>query len=60
MRAQVVVGAIAGLAALAYFILERDYPWPLALMVGTAVGALVFTSLRASGRVRNLHRRNGR
>jgi ABC-type cobalamin transport system permease subunit len=60
VRAQVVVGAIAGVAALAYFILGRGYPWPLALMVGTAVGALVFTSLRASARVRNLHRRDDR
>ena len=58
MRAQVLAALAAGAVAVAYFMLGRGYPWPLALMVGSAVGALVFSSLRASGRLRGLRRRD--
>ena len=43
MTRQLIVGGVATLIAVAYFIGGRGYPWPLALMIGTAVGALVFS-----------------
>jgi hypothetical protein len=58
IRKQILAGAAAGLVAGGYFVFGRGYPWPLALMAGAAVGALVFSSLQAGDRLRGLRRRD--
>ena len=48
----------SGLVAFGYFLLGRDYPWPLALLMGAAIGALVFSTLGTGARLRGLSRRD--
>lgn len=58
MRKQLLAGVAAALVAALYFVFGRGYPWSLALLMGGATGALVFSSLQASGRLRALRRRD--
>jgi hypothetical protein len=59
MRAHLLAGLAAGGVAFAYFLTGRGYPWQLALMVSAGVGALVFSALRSSARLRSTGRRDG-
>jgi hypothetical protein len=46
-----------GLAALLYARFGRGYPWPLAVVLGTAVGALVWVAWRTAEQLSDLYRR---
>ena len=56
MKKQVLAAVAATLVGAVYFVFGRGYPWSLALLMGGAIGALVFSSLQATGRLRNLRR----
>lgn len=58
MRLHLVAGFAAGAIAFGYFLAGRGYPWQLALMVAAGVGALVFSALRSTARLRETTRRN--
>ena len=52
-RGPVLALLAAGLGA-AYGYWGRGYPWPFALVLGSAVGALVWAIHRTTDRLRNL------
>jgi uncharacterized integral membrane protein len=54
------VGAAAAAAAFVLFFAWRDWPTGQAALVATAVGALVFTTLGTSERLRGIYRRQAR
>lgn len=55
---QAVLGAVAGLAALAALHFLRGFPWSLAAIAGLAVGVFVVYALRIAARLRALYRRD--
>lgn len=55
---QAVVGALAGLAALAALHFLRGLTWPLAAIAGLAVAVFVVHALRVAARLRALYRRD--
>lgn len=54
------VGGAAAVAAFALFVYWRGWSAGQAALVATAVGALVFTTLGTSERLRETYRRQGR
>lgn len=46
--------AVGGLGAFFFWWYARQIPWPLALLIAIAVGALLFTALGAFERLRRL------
>ena len=58
MKLQILAGVAAAAVAFGYFLAGREYPWQLALMVAGGVGALVFSALRSTARLRAASRRD--
>lgn len=57
MTAKILASVAAAAITLAVFILWRGFPWPLALMVALAVGALAYTTWGTVERLRQLLRK---
>lgn len=56
MRVRPWVGALIGLVGgTVYGLLGRGYPWLLALLLGAAIGALIFSILRSAALLRGGH-----
>ena len=58
MKAHVAAGVAAAAIAFGYVLAGRGYPWQLAAMVAGGVGALVFSALRSTARLRETTRRD--
>lgn len=54
------LGGAAAAAAFAFFHLSRHWPAGQAALVAIAIGALVYTTLGTSERLRGIYRRQGR
>lgn len=56
MKIRIAVAVVAALAAAALLVAWRGYPVHLAVLVGVAVGALVWSVARTTDNLRSLYR----